>query len=153
MPAGLPAGYDNANDRNRHDEDVDSTEFTTSWKIYLIYLSKEGAKSQRNEDRGIKCIFKGIECIMKELRSQNIVRIKRSKLPRKFSRNLLTIFGEIWWYLWRFLFFKYLWRSSRWRYISSWMSLERSIKKLLTYLHHWGIFLTLWTIQLMYNKK
>ena len=30
MPAGLPSGYDNANDRYRHDEDVDSTEFTTS---------------------------------------------------------------------------------------------------------------------------
>ena len=30
MPAGLPAGYDNANDRYRHDEDVDSTEFITS---------------------------------------------------------------------------------------------------------------------------
>ena len=34
----MSAGYDNANDDdgNSHDEDVDSTDFKTTWKIYLI---------------------------------------------------------------------------------------------------------------------
>ena len=34
MPA--PYGNDNGNDGNSHDEYVDSTDFTTVWKIYLI---------------------------------------------------------------------------------------------------------------------
>ena len=29
-------GNDNDNDVNSHDEDYDSTDFTTTWKIYLI---------------------------------------------------------------------------------------------------------------------
>ena len=34
----MPAGYNNDhdNDGNSHDEDIDSSEFTTTWKIYLI---------------------------------------------------------------------------------------------------------------------
>ena len=34
----MPPGYgnDNDNDDNSHSEDVDSTDFTTSWEIYFF---------------------------------------------------------------------------------------------------------------------
>ena len=41
-------GNDKDNDDNRHDEDVDSTDFTTTWKIYLFIYSSVG-RGPRNE--------------------------------------------------------------------------------------------------------
>ena len=32
----MRAGYGNDNDNDGNDEDVDSTDFITTWKIYLI---------------------------------------------------------------------------------------------------------------------
>ena len=42
----MSAGYDNDNDDdgNSHDEDVDSTDFKTTWKIYLILFFNVGAE-------------------------------------------------------------------------------------------------------------
>ena len=41
----MPPGYgnDNDNDDNSHSEDVDGTDFTTSWEIYF-FLKKAGAE-------------------------------------------------------------------------------------------------------------
>ena len=46
----MPPGYgnDNDNDDNSHSEDVDSTDFTTSWEIY--FLKKK--RGRRAEVRG-----------------------------------------------------------------------------------------------------
>ena len=42
----------------------------------------------------------------------------------KFSRNLLNVFGEIWLYLWRFLYLKYLSRSCHFQYLFTWMNIR-----------------------------
>ena len=46
----MPPGYgnDNDNDDNSHSEDVDSTDFTTSWEIY--FLKKSGGGGLRFEE-------------------------------------------------------------------------------------------------------
>ena len=46
----MSAGYgnDKDNDDNSHDEDVDSTDFTKTWKIYLFIYSSVG-RGPRNE--------------------------------------------------------------------------------------------------------
>ena len=42
----MSAGYDNDNynDNDSHDEGINSTDFATTWKIYLILFSKVGAE-------------------------------------------------------------------------------------------------------------
>ena len=42
----MSAGYgnDNYNDNDSHDEGINSNDFATTWKIYLILFSKVGAE-------------------------------------------------------------------------------------------------------------
>ena len=66
----MPAGYnDNDNDGNSRDKDVQSNDFTTTWKIYSILFFQIGSRGPRAETRGkprpIKFILKkrGLELI------------------------------------------------------------------------------------------
>ena len=47
----MPAGYGNHNDNDGNDKDVDSTDFTTTWKIYLILFFKVGVRAEEWRQR------------------------------------------------------------------------------------------------------
>ena len=42
----MRVGYGNDNDHEGNDDDVDSTDFTSTWKIYLILSFKVGAEGR-----------------------------------------------------------------------------------------------------------
>ena len=57
----MPARYgnDNDNDWNSPDEDVDRTDFTTTWKIYLISFFKKWGTAA--EEWGLRAKGRGQE--------------------------------------------------------------------------------------------
>ena len=59
----MSAGYgnDNYNDNDSHDEGINSNDFATTWKIYLILFSKVGAEGgglRADENQDFKIIHK-----------------------------------------------------------------------------------------------
>ena len=50
----MRVGYDNDNDHDSNDDDVDSTDFTSTWKIYLILSFNVGAESREPRDRWLR---------------------------------------------------------------------------------------------------